>query len=93
MGWQFFYGVQSALLEAMEERQVTVGGKTRKIESLFMVLATQNPIEQEGSYPLPEAQMGRFLMHVKVDYPGDEEELKICPAGAGGGGRREAAKR
>ena len=69
--------VQSALLEAMEERQVTVGGKTRKMEPLFMVLATQNPIEQEGTYPLPEAQMDRFLMHVKVDYPSDEDELKI----------------
>ncbi len=69
--------VQSALLEAMEERQVTVGGKTHKMESLFMVLATQNPIEQEGTYPLPEAQMDRFLMHVRVDYPSDEDELKI----------------
>ena len=56
--------VQSALLEAMEERQVTVAGKTHKLPDLFMVLATQNPIEQEGTYPLPEAQMDRFLMHV-----------------------------
>jgi MoxR-like ATPase len=61
----------------MEERQVTVGGKTLKIDPLFMVLATQNPNEQEGTYPLPEAQMDRFLMHVKVDYPSDEDELKI----------------
>ena len=69
--------VQAALLEAMEERQVTVAGKTHKMEPLFMVLATQNPIEQEGTYPLPEAQMDRFLMHVRVEYSSDEEELKI----------------
>jgi len=69
--------VQAALLEAMEERQVTVAGKTHKMEPLFMVLATQNPIEQEGTYPLPEAQMDRFLMHVRVDYSTDEEELEI----------------
>jgi len=69
--------VQAALLEAMEERQVTVAGKTHKMEPLFMVLATQNPIEQEGTYPLPEAQMDRFLMHVRVDYSSDEEELEI----------------
>ncbi|MCK5679844.1 MoxR family ATPase [bacterium] len=69
--------VQAALLEAMEERQVTVAGKTHKMEPLFMVLATQNPIEQEGTYPLPEAQMDRFLMHVRVDYPSAEDELKI----------------
>ncbi len=69
--------VQAALLEAMEERQVTVAGKTHKMEPLFMVLATQNPIEQEGTYPLPEAQMDRFLMHVRVDYPSDADELKI----------------
>jgi MoxR-like ATPase len=69
--------VQAALLEAMEERQVTVAGKTHKMEPLFMVLATQNPIEQEGTYPLPEAQMDRFLMHVKVDYPSDDNELQI----------------
>jgi len=69
--------VQAALLEAMEERQVTVAGKTHKMPDLFMVLATQNPIEQEGTYPLPEAQMDRFLMHVKVEYPSDEDELHI----------------
>ncbi len=69
--------VQSALLEAMEERQVTVAGKTHKMEKFFMVLATQNPIEQEGTYPLPEAQMDRFLMHVRIDYPDDGDELKI----------------
>jgi len=69
--------VQAALLEAMEERQVTVAGKTHAMEPLFMVLATQNPIEQEGTYPLPEAQMDRFLMHVRIDYPGDDEELEV----------------
>lgn len=69
--------VQAALLEAMEEKQVTVAGKTRKMPELFMVLATQNPIEQEGTYPLPEAQMDRFLMHVNMYYPSDEEELEI----------------
>ena len=69
--------VQSALLEAMEERQVTVAGKTYKMEPLFMVMATQNPVEQEGTYPLPEAQMDRFLMHVTIDYPDDNAELAI----------------
>ncbi len=69
--------VQSALLEAMEERQVTVAGNTYKMEPLFMVMATQNPIEQEGTYPLPEAQMDRFLMHVIIDYPDDNSELLI----------------
>ncbi len=69
--------VQSALLEAMEERQVTVSGKRYKLPELFMVLATQNPIEQEGTYPLPEAQMDRFLMHVRIDYPSDADEIKV----------------
>ena len=69
--------VQSALLEAMEERQVSVAGKTYKMDPLFMVMATQNPVEQEGTYPLPEAQMDRFLMHVMIDYPDDASELKI----------------
>lgn len=69
--------VQSALLEAMEERQVSVAGKTYKMEPLFMVMATQNPIEQEGTYPLPEAQMDRFLMHVTIDYPDNNAELAI----------------
>lgn len=69
--------VQSALLEAMEERQVTVAGTTHKLPELFMVLATQNPIEQEGTYPLPEAQMDRFLLHVVIRYPSDESELAI----------------
>ena len=69
--------VQGALLEAMEERQVTVAGQTHKLPDLFMVLATQNPIEQEGTYPLPEAQMDRFLMKINVDYPDDETELAV----------------
>jgi MoxR-like ATPase len=69
--------VQSALLEAMEERQVTVAGKRYRLPDLFMVLATQNPIEQEGTYPLPEAQMDRFLMHVRIDYPNDDDEAKV----------------
>src|SRR6201991_1325618 len=69
--------VQAALLEAMEERTVTVAGKTHALPKLFLVMATQNPIEQEGTYPLPEAQMDRFLMHVYVDYPTDADEAKI----------------
>ena len=69
--------VQSALLEAMAERQVSVGGKTYQLPELFMVMATQNPIEQEGTYPLPEAQMDRFLMHIMVDYPAPETEHQI----------------
>ncbi len=69
--------VQSALLEAMAERQVSVGQSTYPLDSLFLVMATQNPIEQEGTYPLPEAQLDRFLMHVKVDYPSVEAERKI----------------
>lgn len=68
---------QAALLEAMEERQVTIAGKTHKLPDLFLVLATQNPIEQEGTYPLPEAQMDRFLLHVFVGYSSDEDERKI----------------
>ncbi len=69
--------VQSALLEAMQERQVTIGDQTLKLEDPFLVLATQNPIEQEGTYPLPEAQVDRFMLKVKVDYPTKDEELKI----------------
>jgi len=69
--------VQSALLEAMEERQVTVAGKTHELPQLFLVMATQNPIEQEGTYPLPEAQLDRFLMHVYVDYPEEKSERDI----------------
>ncbi|MDM8545749.1 AAA family ATPase [Candidatus Venteria ishoeyi] len=69
--------VQSALLEAMAEHQVTVGQKTYPLPALFMVLATQNPVDQEGTYQLPEAQLDRFLMHVWVDHPNHEEELQI----------------
>jgi MoxR-like ATPase len=69
--------VQAALLEAMEERQVTVAGKTHAMPPLFMVMATQNPIEQEGTYPLPEAQMDRFLMHVNITYPPVEDEVEV----------------
>ncbi len=69
--------VQAALLEAMEERQVTVAGKTHALPELFMVMATQNPIEQEGTYPLPEAQMDRFLLHVYVDYGTEDAEAQI----------------
>ncbi len=69
--------VQGALLEAMEERQVTVAGQTHPLPELFMVLATQNPIEQEGTYPLPEAQMDRFLMKINIDYPNEETELAV----------------
>jgi MoxR-like ATPase len=69
--------VQSALLEAMEERQVTVAGKTHPLPQLFLVMATQNPIEQEGTYPLPEAQMDRFLMHINVGYPKENSERDI----------------
>jgi MoxR-like ATPase len=68
---------QAALLEAMEERQVTAAGKTNPLPELFLVLATQNPIEQEGTYPLPEAQMDRFLLHVLIGYPTDENEARI----------------
>jgi len=69
--------VQAALLEAMEERQVTVAGKTYKLPDLFMVMATQNPIEQEGTYPLPEAQMDRFLLHVFITYPDEASEAEV----------------
>ncbi|MFO0692609.1 MAG: MoxR family ATPase [Polyangiales bacterium] len=69
--------VQSALLEAMQERQVTIGDTTHKLDAPFMVLATQNPIEQEGTYPLAEAQLDRFMLHVTVGYPTREEERKI----------------
>jgi MoxR-like ATPase len=69
--------VQSALLEAMQERQVTIGDETHPLDDPFLVLATQNPIEQEGTYPLPEAQVDRFMLKVKVDYPTSSEELAI----------------
>jgi MoxR-like ATPase len=69
--------VQSALLESMEERQVTIGKKTHALPPLFMVMATQNPIEQEGTYPLPEAQLDRFLMHLNISYPSLDQEQHI----------------
>ncbi|MDG1034384.1 MAG: MoxR family ATPase [Luminiphilus sp.] len=78
--------VQSALLEAMAERQVSVGATTYPLPALFLVMATQNPIEQEGTYPLPEAQLDRFLMHVRVDYPNSEAEREILKLA-----RREAS--
>ena len=77
--------VQAALLEAMQERQVTIGGETFCFEEPFLVLATQNPIEQEGTYPLPEAQIDRFMMKIIIDYPTKDEERKVvsgCQADA-----------
>jgi len=86
--------VQSALLEAMQERQVTLGGETMPLPQPFLVLGTENPIEQEGTYPLPEAQVDRFMFKVLVDYPSVEEERKIldtmaftAPELEGGAGR------
>ncbi len=76
--------VQSALLEAMQERQVTIGDETFRLEEPFLVLATQNPIEQEGTYPLPEAQVDRFMMKVVIDYPKLEEERQILRQNLGG---------
>jgi len=78
---------QAALLEAMQEKQVTVGNKTFKLEEPFFILATQNPIEQEGTYPLPEAQQDRFLLKIKLDYPSFEEELEIVDRFAEGTGQ------
>ncbi|MGF1679594.1 MAG: AAA family ATPase [Candidatus Methylacidiphilales bacterium] len=74
---------QAAMLEAMQERRVTVGGKTFTLPAPFFVLATQNPIDQEGTYPLPEAQMDRFLFLISVDYPETEEELEVMRRGTG----------
>ncbi len=76
--------VQAALLEAMQDRQVTIGGETHRLEEPFLVLATQNPIEQEGTYPLPEAQIDRFMMKVHVGYPSKQEERKIIDRMASG---------
>ncbi len=76
--------VQSALLEAMQERQVTIGAETYKLDEPFLVLATQNPIEQEGTYPLPEAQVDRFMLKVKITYPTREEEQAIMKLNVGG---------
>ena len=96
--------VQAALLEAMEERQVTVAGTTHKLPPLFLVMATQNPVEQEGTYPLPEAQMDRFLMHVNIEYPAKQDEVQVIrlvrgeelpvvePTPGGDPGKTEAAK-
>ena len=75
--------VQAALLETMQERQVTIGGQTYQMDQPFMVLATQNPIEQEGTYPLPEAQVDRFMLKIKVEYPNKDEERKILDRMAG----------
>ena len=75
--------VQSALLEAMAERQVSVGRKTMPLPELFLVMATQNPIEQEGTYPLPEAQLDRFLMHIRIDYPDTSTERQILALARG----------
>ena len=75
--------VQSSLLETMQERQATIGGQTYQMDRPFMVLATQNPIEQEGTYPLPEAQVDRFMLKIKVEYPNKDEERKILDRMAG----------
>ena len=84
--------VQAALLEAMQERQVTLGEHTFALPEPFLVLATQNPIEQEGTYPLPEAQLDRFMMKVRVSYPSKEEELKIVDRMAGAGAEPRVSK-
>ncbi len=84
--------VQAALLEAMQERQVTLGEHTFALAEPFLVLATQNPIEQEGTYPLPEAQLDRFMMKVRVSYPSKEEELKIVDRMAGSGAEPRVGK-
>jgi len=79
--------VQSALLEAMQERQVTIGEQTYPLEGLFLVMATQNPIEQEGTYPLPEAQVDRFMLKVKIDYPAEADERRVLDLALDGTGR------
>ena len=84
--------VQSALLEAMQERQVTLGSESFKLTEPFLVLATQNPIEQEGTYPLPEAQLDRFMLKVKVGYPTKDDEVKIIERMAGSGSEPTASK-
>jgi MoxR-like ATPase len=84
--------VQAALLEAMQERQVTIGECSHPLEEPFLVLATQNPIEQEGTYPLPEAQVDRFMLKVKVGYPSKEEERKIIDRMASGQPEPEVSK-
>ena len=82
--------VQSALLEVMQERQVTIAGETHHVPEPFLVMATQNPIETEGTYPLPEAQVDRFMMKVLVGYPTEEEEFVIVERVTGAGARRSA---
>ena len=84
--------VQAALLEAMQEKQATIGGRSFPLEEPFLVLATQNPIEQEGTYPLPEAQIDRFMLKVKVDYPSREEERKVVDRMASGQSPAEVEK-
>ncbi|MDR0907142.1 MAG: AAA family ATPase [Rikenellaceae bacterium] len=84
--------VQSALLEAMQERQVTIGDETFKLPEPFLVLATQNPLEQEGTYPLPEAQVDRFLLKVKISYPKKQEERDIVRMNLAGGGMPHPGK-
>ena len=82
---------QAAMLEAMQERKVTVGGQDHKLPDPFFVLATQNPIEQEGTYPLPEAQLDRFMFMITVDYPSSAEEIQIMKMATGVGGERPQA--
>src|SRR5262245_36257991 len=84
--------VQAALLEAMQERQVTIGDHTFKLDEPFLVLATQNPIEQEGTYPLPEAQLDRFMLKIKVGYPSRDDEVKIIDRMAGSGTEPKASR-
>jgi MoxR-like ATPase len=84
--------VQAALLEAMQERQVTLGDQTLKLSEPFLVMATQNPIEQEGTYPLPEAQLDRFMLKLKVGYPTRDEEVKIIDRMAGAGSEPSATQ-
>jgi MoxR-like ATPase len=84
--------VQSALLEAMQEHQVTLGDQTFKLADPFLVMATQNPIEQEGTYPLPEAQLDRFMLKLKVGYPSRDEEVKIIDRMAGAGAEPKATQ-
>lgn len=84
--------VQAALLEAMQERQVTLGEHSFQLESPFLVMATQNPIEQEGTYPLPEAQLDRFMMKVKVGYPSKEDEVRVLDRMAGAGREPKASQ-
>ena len=84
--------VQAALLEAMQERQVTIGDETFRLSEPFLVLATQNPIEQEGTYPLPEAQLDRFMLKVRVSYPTKDDEMKILDRMAGAGSEPRASK-